>query len=82
MFLNEVEGDPKRRHLLQRKTVCQTIAGNNCDYMLISDFNNGKEKKGVFLTSRVHPGETMSSFIVQYIIEFLLGNSAIAKVLR
>jgi hypothetical protein len=41
-FLTEVENDPKRKHLIQRKTVCQTIAGNNCDYVVISDFNNGK----------------------------------------
>lgn len=67
-FLTEVENDPKRKHLIQRKTVCQTIAGNNCDYVIISDFNNGKEKKGIFLTSRVHPGETMASYIIQYII--------------
>ena len=81
-FLKEIETCPKRRHLVQRKTICQTVAGNNCDCLIISDFNNGKEKKGVFLTSRVHPGESMASHIIQYIIEFLLSNSVIAKVLR
>lgn len=55
-FLKELEVDPKRKHLVQRKTLCQTVAGNNCDYVIISDFNNGKDKKGIFLTSRVHPG--------------------------
>ena len=80
--MKELESDHKKKNLLQRKTLCQTVAGNNCDYLIISDFNNGKEKKGVFLTSRVHPGETMASYIIQYIIEFLLGNSSIAKVLR
>jgi hypothetical protein len=44
------------RSLFNRKTLCQTEAGNNCDYLIISDFHNGKEKKGIFLTSRVHPG--------------------------
>jgi murein tripeptide amidase MpaA len=81
-FLKEVETDPKRKHLVQRKTLCQSIAGNNCDYLIISDFNNGKEKKGVFLTSRVHPGEPMSSYVIEYIIEYLLSNSNIAKILR
>jgi hypothetical protein len=41
-FLKEIECDPKRKHLVQRKTMCQTVAGNNCDYIIISDFNNGK----------------------------------------
>ena len=41
-FLRDLELDPKRRHLVQRKTMCQTVAGNNCDYLIISDFNNGK----------------------------------------
>lgn len=55
-YLNEIESDPKKKNLVLRKTLCQTIAGNNCDYVIISDFNSKNEKKGVFLTSRVHPG--------------------------
>ena len=27
------------------------------------------------LTSRVHPGETMASYIIEYIIDFLTGTS-------
>ncbi len=34
------------------------------------------------LTSRVHPGETMASYAIEYVIDFLLGNSPIARVLR
>lgn len=67
-FLKQIEIDPKRKHLLQRKILCQTVAGNNCDQLIISDFNNGKEKKGIFLTSRVHPGEPMASYVIEYII--------------
>ncbi len=52
----------------------------SCDYLTIGDGN--KEKRAIFLTSRVHPGETMSSYIIEYIIDFLLGNSALAKNLR
>jgi cytosolic carboxypeptidase protein 2/3 len=78
-FLREIENDPKKRHLVQRKTLCQTVAGNNCDQLIISDFNNGKEKKGIFLTS---PGEPMASYNIQYIIEYLLSNSNVAKILR
>lgn len=42
LYLRSLETDPKRKHLVQKKTLCQTIAGNNCDYLIISDFNNGK----------------------------------------
>lgn len=48
--------------------------------MLIGDGN--KEKKAIFLTARVHPGETMSSYVIEYIIEFLLSNSSLARNLR
>lgn len=34
------------------------------------------------LTSRVHPGESMASYVIEYVIDFLLGNSPIARVLR
>jgi len=46
-----------------------------CDYLIIGDFNNGKEKKGIVLTARVHPGETMASYVMEYMIDFLTGNS-------
>lgn len=48
--------------------------------MQIGDGN--KEKKAIFLTARVHPGETMSSYIIEYIIDFLLSNSSLARNLR
>ena len=50
------------------------------DYLTIGEGN--KDKRAIILTSRVHPGETMSSYIIEYIIEFLLGNSSMAKSLR
>lgn len=74
--------DNSLKNRFQRKTMCQTIAGNNCDYVIIADFTNGKEKKGIFLTSRVHPGETMTSYLIEYIIDFLLSNSPIARYIR
>jgi murein tripeptide amidase MpaA len=81
-YLGTLEADPTLRNRVQRKTLCQTIAGNNCDYVIIGDFTNGKEKKGIFLTSRVHPGETMASYLIEYIIDYLVSNSPIARTLR
>jgi hypothetical protein len=47
----------------------------SCDYLIIGDFNNGKEKKGIVISSRVHPGETMASYVMEYMIDFLTGNT-------
>jgi murein tripeptide amidase MpaA len=39
-------------------------------------------RKGVFLSARVHPGESNSSWIMKGILEFLCGNSMEAQILR
>ena len=37
-------------------------------------------KKGVVLTARVHPGESNASWMMKGLLDFLLGDSADAKV--
>jgi murein tripeptide amidase MpaA len=39
-------------------------------------------KKAVFISSRVHPGESPSSHVCQGMIDFLLGDEIEARVLR
>lgn len=41
-----------------------------------------QKKKGIFITARVHPGESNSSYMVKGLIDFLIGNSREAKLLR
>ncbi|KAG5850094.1 hypothetical protein ANANG_G00078590 [Anguilla anguilla] len=41
-----------------------------------------QEKKVVFLTARVHPGESPASFICQGVIDFLVSQHPVARVLR
>ncbi|CAB1446525.1 unnamed protein product [Pleuronectes platessa] len=41
-----------------------------------------REKKLVFLTSRVHPGESPASFICQGVIDFLVSQHPVAQILR
>lgn len=73
--MRTLENDQIKKQRIKRKVLCQTIAGNNCDYITIGDFSNGKEKKGIVMTSRVHPGESMVSYLIEFIIDFLVGNS-------
>jgi len=69
-----LENDYERSKLIRRKLLCQTIAGNPCDYLTITDFSmendNGNygsqgskqgKKRGIVVSSRVHPGETFAS---------------------
>jgi hypothetical protein len=38
------------------------------------------EKKFVFLTARIHPGETNSSYMMRGLLEFITSDDKIAKV--
>ena len=33
-----LETDPKRKNRMRRKPLCQTIAGNNCDMLIVTTF--------------------------------------------
>ena len=43
---------------------------------------NKREKRGIVLTSRVHPVESMASYIIEYVFDFLTGNCFEARILR
>ena len=71
-----------------RKTLCQTLLGNDIDYITI---NNAKlenyhkdslNKEGIVLFARQHPSETVGSWTIKGAIEFLMGESDEAKYLR
>ncbi|XP_035881949.1 uncharacterized protein LOC114496646 isoform X3 [Phyllostomus discolor] len=46
------------------------------------NLREGAEQKVVFITGRVHPGETPSSFVCQGIIDFLISQHPVARALR
>lgn len=68
--------------------MCRTLAGNRCEYLTITSKDKDPKslkamsKKGVFISARVHPGESNSSWIMKGVIDFLTGNSIEARALR
>jgi len=91
-FLTDLSLNKKYRNILQKNVLCRTISGYECEILTITSPNfptktntiipNKKLKKGVIFTARVHPGETVSSWMLQGVIEFLLSDDLIAQKLR
>jgi hypothetical protein len=65
----------------------KTYNKNNIPYITITNFFSSKkeiaERKCIFITGRIHSGETVSSYVVQGLIDFLVNlNNPISKYLR
>ncbi|XP_046625270.1 cytosolic carboxypeptidase 2 [Neodiprion virginianus] len=84
-YLGSIINDPAKTKYTKLRLLCRSLAGNNVYYLTITApmFNDdGRKKKGVVITARVHPGETPSSWMMKGIIDFLTGDSNQAKELR
>ena len=86
--LKQIESKPNSANIFHRTLLTRTLAGNRCDMVTITSKDKDPrsekalKKKGVFISARVHPGETCGSWAMKGIIDFLTGNSAEARVLR
>ena len=49
---------------------------------ITSNYNNLSNKRSIFITARVHAGETVSSWIMEGILNFLISDCEIASILR
>jgi hypothetical protein len=87
LYLKRLQVDPVRRHLFRWRSLCQTLAGNECPLLTITSFDKRdastmKQRKGVVVTARVHPGESNASWMMKGVIDYLTGPSLDAAILR
>ena len=84
--LQEIEQDPKRREIITRKTLCKTLAGNDCELLTITekgDFETMCAKKAIVISARVHPGEVVGSWMMRGVLFYLTDcENEEAKLLR
>lgn len=65
------------------RTLCRTLAENMVSLITITDHEIPRQEKNtVFVTSRVHPGETVSSLVMEGIVDFLTSSAPMASELR
>ena len=85
-YLAKLESDPQARNRFRRKMLCPTNAGNPCDLLTITTFADSeqqmKQKKAIIISARVHPGETGASYMMKGVIDYLVGPSIGARILR
>ncbi|KAM9330716.1 cytosolic carboxypeptidase 1 [Gastrophryne carolinensis] len=92
MHLRKLESLHNPQQIYFRQDVlCETLAGNGCPVVTITAMPESnfyehvcqfRNRPYIFLTSRVHPGETNASWVMKGTLEFLMGNSVTAQNLR
>jgi hypothetical protein len=84
-FLKTLETDPFKKKFINRKLLSHSISGNRCEVLTITSPGSPEEtktRKIIIISSRVHPGETVSSFMMHGFLDFLTSNTSEAILLR
>ncbi|XP_078070577.1 cytosolic carboxypeptidase 1 isoform X2 [Mustelus asterias] len=92
MHIQKLEAlhDPQQIYFRQ-DSICETLGGNPCPVLTITsvpesksweDLYQFRNRPYIFLTSRVHPGESNSSWVMKGTLEFLMSNNLAAQNLR
>ncbi|CAF0947049.1 unnamed protein product [Rotaria sordida] len=73
----------RSRDIFRRDILCESQAGNSCFIITVTDESVPLHKKKiVFITARIHPGETNSSYMMRGLLEFITSNDKTAQKLR
>ena len=80
-FLKRIEGEVKESKIsYKRDELCKSVGGLSVPKIIITAPKNvGLElykRKAIVITGRVHPSETVGSYVMEGILEYLLSNSA------
>jgi len=85
-FLAQLEKSSATARYVSRSSLCRTVGQRECPRVTITEPTGGEEarrrRKTVFISSRVHPGETPASWVMHGILEFLTGQEERARRLR
>ncbi|XP_019410303.1 PREDICTED: cytosolic carboxypeptidase 1 isoform X1 [Crocodylus porosus] len=92
MHLQKLESMHNPQQIYFREDVlCETLAGNSCPLVTITAMPESnyyehvcqfRNRPYVFLSARVHPGETNASWVMKGTLEYLMSSSPAAQSLR
>jgi hypothetical protein len=76
-LLTELSSRPHAARTVRMSTLCTTLAGNKCPLLTVTNFASPPDeierRRAVFVSARVHPGETCASWAMHGFLEFLCG---------
>ncbi|NXG53676.1 CBPC3 carboxypeptidase, partial [Psilopogon haemacephalus] len=84
-YLVSISKDEDKSRFCKIDILCHSLAGNIVHVLTVTNptkSGKGTERKAVILTARVHPGETNSSWIMKGFLDYILGDSSEAQLLR
>ncbi|XP_048356237.1 cytosolic carboxypeptidase 1-like isoform X2 [Sphaerodactylus townsendi] len=92
MHLQKLESTYNPQQIYFRHdALCETLSGNSCPLVTITAMPEShyyehicqfRNRPYIFLSARVHPGETNSSWVMKGTLEYLMSNTAAAQNLR
>ncbi|KFV14688.1 Cytosolic carboxypeptidase 1, partial [Pterocles gutturalis] len=92
MHLQKLESMHNPQQIYFRQDIlCETLAGNSCPLVTITAMPESnyyehicqfRNRPYVFLSARVHPGETNASWVMKGTLEYLMSNNPSAQCLR
>ena len=75
-YLHSLSINPKNKMKIKFSKLNKSISGNPLDVLYITNFNSSfkdlENRQIIIFTSRVHPGETVGSYVIEGVINSLL----------